>query len=234
PVSTMRVAPRVGTRVAPARPGGVASSAAARYLGRTTSSPLRKLLDFVRPGPYWRPSPLPPPPEQRTLHVEGNDVAARGPALLLVAAQNGDVISTSVVGNGLHSEGGTGAVYVRFAESVVFAGNRCQSPDAVNVVVIRALDSAVSVTGNVVVGREPVSPVTPPPLSKPRPPALGGASLSLSLGAGADIRIPVDAAKLRGSLDAFSSEAQLAFSNVLIARAASEEPFVAPLTLKEV
>src|SRR5690606_11103499 len=39
-VSTMRVAPRVVTRVAPARPGGVASSTAARYLARTTSSPL--------------------------------------------------------------------------------------------------------------------------------------------------------------------------------------------------
>ncbi|HEU5073955.1 MAG TPA: hypothetical protein VFU02_07275, partial [Polyangiaceae bacterium] len=234
-VPASRVAPRILTRAVPARATGVAAATADRYLSRSVASPLREIADFVRPGIYWRPSPPPPPPGQRSFHVEGNDIAARGPALLLAAAQDGDLVASSVVGNGLTSDGSTGAVYVRYADSVLFAGNRCQAPAAINVVVIRALDAAISVTGNVMLGREPVAPVRPPPLSKtPRPGSITGASVSLGLGEGAEIHLPVDTAKLRGSLEAFSANAQQAFARVLTARAADEDPFLPELELNEV
>lgn len=234
-MSTTRIAPRAITVALEPRPTGLAAATAARYLDRTARSPLRAILDFVRPWQYWRPLPLPPPPEQRTFHVEGNDIAARGPALLLVADERGDLISLSAVGNGLHSEGSTGAAYLRYAENLVFTGNRCQAADAVNVVVIRALDSAVSVTGNTVVGREPVAPPKPPrPPTVPRPHLLGPATLNLSLGKDAHISVPVDATKLRGNLEAFSSAARQAFASVLLERATAEEPYLAPLELREV
>lgn len=231
--SSARIAPRLITRAVPPRPGGLAAVTATRYLDRGTLSPLRDLLDFVRPWEYWKPLPLPPPPEQRSFHVEGNDVVARGPALLLVADEEGDLISASVVANSLHSSGATGTAYVRFAESLVFTGNRCQAPDAVNVVVIRALDSAVSVTGNVVVGREPIAPPAAPKTPKPKAGAGLGAALHLSLGEGAEISLPVDPVKLRGNLEAFSSRAQQAFADVLLERAAAEEPFLPELELNE-
>lgn len=234
-IPATRVAPRLLTAPAPVRTSGIAQATANRYLSRAVASPLREIADFVRPGVYWRPSPPPPPPGQRSFHIEGNDIAARGPALLVAAIQDGDLVASSIVGNALTSEGSTGAVYVRYADSLLFTGNRCQAPDAINVVVIRALEAAISVTGNVILGREPVAPVRPPIIAKPpRPGAITGASVSLGLGNGAEIHLPIDTAKLRGSLEAFSSNAQQAFARVLTARAANEDPFLPELELNEV
>jgi len=234
-LSSERVAPRLLTMALLPRTAAVATGSATRYLERVLASPLGAVLDFVRVPPYRKPPPPPPPPNQRSFHVEGNDVAAHGPALLLVGEERGDLLSASVVGNGLHSEGGTGAAYVRHAESVVFTGNRCQAPDTVTVVAIRSLAAAISVTGNVVLGREPVRPPSPPPRPVPFLPIRPG-ELTLNIPAGptATLAIPVNAAKLKGSLQAFSGEAQKAFAKVLTARAAAEQPFLPDLPLNEV
>ena len=234
-LSSERIAPRLLTTALPHRTAEVATGSAGRYLDRVLGSPLGAILDFVRVPPYRRPPPPPAPPEQRSFHVEGNDVAAHGPALLLVGEEQGDLLAASIVGNGLHSEGGTGAAYVRHAESVVFTGNRCQAPDTVTVVAIRALAAAISVTGNVVLGREPVRPPPPPPKPMPLLPIRPGqVTLNIPAGPAATLAIPVDAAKLKGSIQAFSDEAQKAFAKVVTARAAAEQPFLPELPINEV
>jgi hypothetical protein len=88
--------------------------------------------------------------------IEGNDVDARGPALL-VLAQGADIIATTVVGNELRSVGRAGAVYLRHTDSTVITGNRVQCIGAVNVLVVRSDASPVSISGNVTVGDQPVS-----------------------------------------------------------------------------
>src|SRR5690606_31544015 len=79
-IPATRVAPRLLTAPAPVRTSGIAQATANRYLSRAVASPLREIADFVRPGVYGRPSPPPPPPGQRSFHIEGNNIAARGPA----------------------------------------------------------------------------------------------------------------------------------------------------------
>ncbi|MES2639542.1 MAG: DUF6519 domain-containing protein [Myxococcota bacterium] len=117
------------------------------------------LLDFVRrPLPIIRFSP---PPAWRSIHIEGNDLSSPGPALLALG-EGADVLSTTVTGNSLRSEGRTGAAYLRHTDATVFVGNRCQAGNAVNVVLIVADDAPVTASANVILGAEPVAaPVRP-------------------------------------------------------------------------
>jgi hypothetical protein len=100
--------------------------------------------------------PTRPPARQRYVVVEGNDIDARGPALL-VLGQGADIIATTVVGNELRSTGRSGAVYLRHTDSTVVTGNRIQCVGAVNVLVVRPDAAPVTVTGNVALGDQPVS-----------------------------------------------------------------------------
>jgi hypothetical protein len=231
-LSDARLAPRMLTTALAPRVAEVATASADRYLDRLRGRAPGSLLEFVRRPPYRLAPPPAPPAARRSLHVEGNDVTANGPALLVVGEEQGDLLSATVVANGLRSEGGTGAAYVRHAESLVFNGNHCQAPDVVTVVAIRALAATLSISGNVILGREPVRPVPPPlkPLG-PLPLRPGVATLHIPAGRDASVAIPLDTAKLRGSLEAFSGEAQKAFAKVLTTRAEKERPFLMELPL---
>ncbi len=104
--------------------------------------------------------PAPPPTSPRSTYVEGNHIRATGPAMLLLGAGT-DVVCATVTGNGLVSSGTTGAVYVRQLDATVFTGNQCQSIGSVNVVVMRFDAAPVAVTGNVIVGDQPVAQMAP-------------------------------------------------------------------------
>ena len=82
----------------------------------------------------------------------------------------------------------------------------------VNVVVVRPGKAPVAITGNVIVGAEPVHQVTAPPIIK-QPEST--TSLTVSLGAGKKLTIPVDARALLGTLDRRKNLASDAFSELL-------------------
>ncbi|HNH50097.1 MAG TPA: hypothetical protein PKY30_23870, partial [Myxococcota bacterium] len=163
-----------------------ARSVATRYLEQSTitKSPLIRFLQPIRPITLLRQ----PIRAQRSVHIEGNDVVANGPALLLLGG-GADVVSSSISGNAFCTEGASGAVYLRYLDATVFSGNRCQSPRQTNVVVVRAQRAPVTLSGNVLLGAEPVvapPPARPPADTRPRSPTLflpvsGGGSLSLKV-----------------------------------------------------
>jgi hypothetical protein len=148
-----------GLTFLPVKPQPVASS---HYI--TKISTLMPVADIAlllwprRPPPPVPPAP--PPTSPRSTYVEGNHVRATGPALL-VLGQGTDVVSATVSGNGLVSSGTTGAVYLRHVDATVFTGNQCQSLGSVNVVVMRFDAAPVAVTGNVIVGDQPVAQMAP-------------------------------------------------------------------------
>ncbi|NRD44019.1 right-handed parallel beta-helix repeat-containing protein [Corallococcus exiguus] len=188
-----------------------ASAAASRYLTATTALVQPALVDFlVRPIPIL---PKPVVKAKRGVQVEGNDITARGPALLLLG-NGGAVISAAVSGNELRSEGGVGAVYLRRADSTVFSGNRCQCLDAVNVVVLRVEKAPVTFTGNVVLGAETVTP--PPPVVRPQwlMPS-DRLTLQIPVGGGSTLGVPLDQELLLGSLQRRRDVASDAFSTLL-------------------
>ena len=131
-----------------------------------TQTTLRPVLDFLRRPPRLL-LPLPRRPLRRTLQVSGNDVVAQGAALLALGSAQ-VLLGVAVSGNTLISTGSSGAVYLRDVDSCVVGGNRVESPAAVTVLVIRALAALVSITGNVLAGREP--PLTPTIRPRPRLP----------------------------------------------------------------
>jgi len=143
----------------PVKPLPVASS---HYLTKiSTFVPVQSvslLLWPRRPAPPVPPAP--PPTSPRSTYIEGNHVRATGPALLLLGVGT-DVVCATVTGNGLVSSGTTGAVYVRHLDATVFTGNQCQSLGSVNVVVMRFDAAPVAVTGNVIVGDQPVAQMAP-------------------------------------------------------------------------
>ena len=163
-----------------------ARSVATRYLEQSSlaKSPLIRFLQPIRPISLQRL----PIRAQRSVHIEGNDVVANGPALLVLGG-GADVVSTSISGNAFCTEGASGAVYLRYLDATVFSGNRCQSPRQTNVVVVRAQRAPVTLSGNVLLGAEPVMappPARPPADTRPRSPTLflpvsGGGSLSLKV-----------------------------------------------------
>jgi hypothetical protein len=137
--------------------GAVASS---HYIERARVAPAAlTLLDRLQLRPILRLPPR-PVPQRRSAHVEGNQVVASGPALLVLAAGT-DVVSAAVVGNELRSERRTGAVYLRGTDATVFTGNHCECLGAVNVVVMRPDAAPVSATGNVILGEQTVAQVDP-------------------------------------------------------------------------
>ncbi|HZI98123.1 MAG TPA: hypothetical protein VFD41_11440, partial [Actinomycetales bacterium] len=186
----------------------LADSLATRWLEPPVLGPvahpnLRPLLDFlVRPRPWL--VPLPPRQIRMTLQVCDNDIVARGPALLAIGS--GQVLlGTTLTGNTLVSTGTTGAVYLRDVDSCVVGSNRLECPGAVTVLLVRAGDSLVAVTGNVLAGREPpvTTTVRPRPLPFPiplatRPPVLLDLDLSQELGG--SVSIALDPARVLAAL----------------------------------
>ncbi|RKG90977.1 hypothetical protein D7W82_02030 [Corallococcus sp. CA049B] len=188
-----------------------ASAAASRYLTAATALVQPALVDFlVKPLPIL---PRPLVKAKRGVQVEGNDITARGPALLLLG-NGGAVISAAVSGNELRSEGGVGAVYLRRADSTVFSGNRCQCLDAVNVVVLRVERAPVTFTGNVVLGAETVTP--PRPVLRPQwlMPS-DTLTLQIPVGGGSTLGVPLDQELLLGGLQRRRDVASDAFSTLL-------------------
>ncbi|WP_375758519.1 hypothetical protein [Corallococcus exercitus] len=188
-----------------------ASAAASRYLSATAALVKPALVDFL-----IKPIPILPRPivkAKRGVQVEGNDITARGPALLLLG-NGGAVISAAVSGNELRSQGGVGAVYLRRADSTVFSGNRCQCLDAVNVVVLRVERAPVTFTGNVVLGAETVTPPRPvvrPPWTLPA----DKLTLQIPVGGGSTLGVPLDQGLLLGGLQRRRDVASDAFSTLL-------------------
>jgi hypothetical protein len=141
-----------------------------------------------------------------------------------VLTAGGALVSASVVGNALESTGSAGSVYLRRVDTTLFSSNRCESPQQVNVVVIRAGDALVSVTGNTLAGREPPTP-SKPPTPKAEGGVKGDASLVLGLGDGLSFPRKLDSAMLAQLLDErrdrdFSAAAQRAEVEVERFRAA--------------
>lgn len=91
---------------------------------------------------------VPPPTQRPGYAIQGNQVTAAGPALLVLAAG----CPGTVVGNTLQSAGSTGAVYVRNAAALTVASNRVVSAAAVTSLLIRMKDNMATVTGNHVLG----------------------------------------------------------------------------------
>ncbi|HTV25174.1 MAG TPA: hypothetical protein VMG12_41055, partial [Polyangiaceae bacterium] len=138
----------------------LAAVPASHYIERARVAPAQlTLLDRLTLRPVLRLPPR-PVPQRRSAHVEGNQVVAAGPALLVLATGT-DVVSAAVVGNELRSERGTGAVYLRHTDATVFTGNHCECLGAVNVVVMRPDAAPVSATGNVILGEQTVAQVDP-------------------------------------------------------------------------
>src|SRR5204862_5394483 len=104
--------------------------------------------------------------------------------------------------------GRAGAVYVRKTDSTLFASNRCECLEVTNVVVLRPGKAPVSVTGNVIVGAEPVHQVDTQDTANQagqtaaamRPQA-GAVHLAVGLGGAKTLQIPVDPRALLGTLD---------------------------------
>jgi hypothetical protein len=143
--------------------------AATHYLIRKDHGPQLRAVDFLRPRPRPR-IPLPPPvpagtPAERSLLIEGNHVQAAGPALLALAMGN-DIITTTISGNALQSLGDAGAVYVRHTDATVFSANQCACRGAINVVVMRFDAAPVTISGNIIVGQQPVAQTDPGVLAR--------------------------------------------------------------------
>jgi len=187
----------------------VAQQIASRYLGRNRVFVQHPMIDFLqRPPIVFVPPPL--PRATSSVQVEGNDVDAAGPALLLLAEGN-RLIAVNVGGNILSSRGRTGAAYLRRTDSTLFAGNRCECLSVVNVVVLRAGKAPVSATGNIIVGSEPVHQIVVPPVAKA---PTGTVQLSVGVG-GSTLNVPIDARKLMGSLDRRKNVASDTFASLL-------------------
>lgn len=158
---------RVATR-APWRALGQATSltipavTTARYVTQAAKTPITGVKDFltVTPAPL-QSLRLVAPVQRSSVHVEGNHVQATGPALLVLGAPDGAIVTATVVGNELRSFGQTGAVYLRHTDATILNGNECESLSSINVVVVRPHDAPVSISGNVVLGAQPVAQVNP-------------------------------------------------------------------------
>ncbi|WP_415835489.1 hypothetical protein, partial [Corallococcus soli] len=205
-------------------PAKSASTAASRYLDAAVAPVRSALLDFL-----GKPIPILPLPRVRSLRgvqVEGNDITARGPALLILG-NGGPVLSITVSGNTLRSAGGVGAVYLRRADSTVFSGNRCECPDTVNVVVLRLGRAPVTFCGNVVLGAEPVTP-PPKPVQPPWMQPLDSLILQIPVGGGTSLGVPLNQELLLGGLQRRRDVASDAFSTLLAELVTAPAPQVGP------
>jgi hypothetical protein len=207
---------RALTLARPAPAATAASSLAARFLTPVATVFRPPIIDIILRPPILIP-PIRVPTRQRVVHIEGNDVEASGPALLLLCSDavgfDASLIAASVVANELRSLGRAGAVYLRHTDSTVFNGNRCQSIEAVNVVVLRVGRAPVSASGNVLLGAEPVTPPTPPIYVPQRP--LDRLTISVPVGGGSSISVPLDEQLLLGGLERRKQRASDTFANLL-------------------
>lgn len=146
---------------------------------------LRPLVDFLLRPPIQL-VPLPVRPVRRSVRVSDNDVVCLGPALLVLGSAQ-VLLGTTVTGNTLLSTGPTGAAYLRDVDSCVVGSNRAESPAAVTVLVVRALQSLVAVSGNVLAGREPPTSTTVRPRPLPLPPVTVRPPVRLDLDVGAEL-----------------------------------------------
>jgi len=188
----------------------VAAAMASRYVDRARVFFQNPVIDFLKRPPIV----FIPPRISRgydCIQVEGNDVDASGPALLLLSNGN-TLIGANVTGNELRSRGRAGAVYIRRTDSTLFASNRCECLAIVNVIVLRPGKAPVSVTGNVILGAEPVHQIVTPPVVKPD---LGAVHLAVGLGGSKTLQVPVDARALLGTLDRRKNLASDTFSELL-------------------
>ncbi|MFV0524147.1 MAG: hypothetical protein ACK5RL_06585 [Acidimicrobiales bacterium] len=164
---------------------------------------LGPLLDFLDRFPR-PPVPLPPLRIDRSLQVGGNDIVSRGPALLTLG--NRVVrLRVSVGANTLVSTGTAGAVYLRDIDAGVVAGNRIECPLAVTVLLLRVAAAPVSVSGNVLTGRQP--PAVPRPSVPVRPdlgisPIRPKVTLGVDLGEelGGQLSVALDPERVLGAL----------------------------------
>jgi hypothetical protein len=187
----------------------MAETQAESWLNRPLATVFNPLIDFLEIMP---PPLLFPIIRQRyAVHLTGNDIVASGPALLLLASPL-VLVSATVVGNEFESAAGTGAVYLRHTDATVFAANRCQCLEEINVVVIRSGRSLVSVTGNNVLGTQPPFPGLPPinPVL-PDPVKPGGIHLGLDLGFGAALTLKLDEQAI---LQAIQKKKETAYQDV--------------------
>lgn len=157
------------------------------------------LLDWLVAVPL-----IPPfvwlPRAHRRWEIAHNDVTSTGPALLLLT-DGGPLLACSVVGNQLESSGDDGAVYLRSVDTTVVSGNRAVCREAVNVLVIKAGQALVSVTGNTVVGAEPAEPPQAPVRPKPLPGFdKGELQLLVPLDTGAAVSMRLDPALLLAAM----------------------------------
>src|SRR4029453_18982930 len=158
-LSTTPILQRALTLPETARPApAVATAMATRYVERGRAFLAHPIVDFLHRPPLVF---VPPRPARAfdSVQVEGNDVEAAGPALLLLSEGN-TLIAAHGAATELRSRGGAGAVYVRRTDPTLFCGNRCECLDVVTVVVLRPGKAPVSVTGNVIVGAEPVHQIS--------------------------------------------------------------------------
>ena len=163
---------------------------------------LRPVLDFLLRPPLVL-LPAPPRPTRVSLQLGDNTVHAEGPALLALGSAR-VLLGVTVTGNTLVSSGSTGAVYLRDVDSCVVGSNRMESAGAVTVVVVRARDALVAVSGNVLAGREP--PLSP--TLRPRPELVAveperpqvRLDLDLSQELGGSLSVELDPASLLAAL----------------------------------
>lgn len=186
------------------------------------------IFDFLKLPPPIIILPF-PILKQRKLHFVDNDILADGPALL-VLSDTATLLSATMVGNDLESTATTGAVYLRNVDATVVSGNRFECPREVNVVVVRAGQSQVGVTGNTITGAEPTTPTIPPlpgpkPLPTPVEPVIpGGLTLGVDLGIGKELKIPLNPEAIRKAIDnsrdiiygKAADEAETAFKNYTV------------------
>lgn len=182
----------LGARTLPA--ASLANSYATKWVAVTKPTlPIVPLLDFTRFVPIRPVLPI-PAKIRRSAAVNHNDVVSVGPALLLLA-EGGALVATSVVGNQLESTGSAGAAYLRSVDSTVFTNNRCECLAEVNVAVVRLGQAAGTVSSNTCVGDEPPSPPKAPTPSK-KPGGKGSVSVLFDVGGGYTVAQELDPVKL--------------------------------------
>ncbi len=180
----------------------LAKNYAAEWLAPKPSAVFTPLLGFL--GRLWLYKPFFWIPQvRRSIQIGSNDVVAAGPALL-VLGNAGTLVSATVVGNDFESTEPTGAVYLRHVDTTVFSSNRCECLEEVNVSVVLARRSLVSITGNTVAGAEPAAPPKPPtPQPSPDKGLLqkGGLHLMFNVGQGSSMTMELDARAVLGAIE---------------------------------
>lgn len=217
----------------------LAQSAADSWAAAVTRAPLAvttngRLLEWLRTR--QPPRIVLRPPARRSVQVVGNDVIAAGPALV-VLHEGAALVSATVADNELESLGAAGAVYLRGVDTTVVSGNRLECRREVNVAVVRARTSLVTLTGNSAAGAQPTVPPAPPvPVDvKPIGPGFGDLHLAVPVGERGSLAFRLDPEALLSAVEAKRSsafvevaeEAEVSFGHFARARDLVLDPEVA-------